>query len=143
MTNLKLDDAVLAALVEACRREYPKEACGLLGGRDSRALSHYPITNVAGEPELRFEMDPMEQLDAFNRMQAKNEKLVAIYHSHPRTPPVPSSADIREAYYPGVFYVIVGLGGVLPQIRAFRLDRERGRAVEIRWLRVRGLAPKS
>jgi [CysO sulfur-carrier protein]-S-L-cysteine hydrolase len=44
-----------------------------------------------------------------------------IYHSHTRSPPYPSQTDINLAFYPEALYVIVGLAGDEPEVRAFRI----------------------
>ena len=48
--------------------------------------------------------------------------MVAIYHSHPDSPPLPSSADLAQANYPEALYLIISLQtrGVL-EMRGFRL----------------------
>jgi proteasome lid subunit RPN8/RPN11 len=47
--------------------------------------------------------------------------LGAIYHSHTRTEPYPSQTDINLAFYPDALYVIVGLAGDEPEVRAFTI----------------------
>jgi [CysO sulfur-carrier protein]-S-L-cysteine hydrolase len=88
----------------------PEEACGLLGGRvidDGRIKIEtvMPITNQA-HSQVRFFMDPVEQLAAFNSLEAQGLELLGIYHSHPAGPSIPSATDLKEFYYPGVVYVI-------------------------------------
>lgn len=139
MRSLKVLETVLHEMVAACRRSFPLEACGLLGGKDDVAHSHFPLANVADDPAHRFAGDPWEQLQAMYTMEASREQLVAIYHSHPSTPPTPSRADIEEALYPDAFYVIVGLQRPeLPEMRVFRVNTERKRAAEAHWFRVKG-----
>lgn len=136
MTLLKIEESVLDAVLAACRAAYPLEACGLLGGRESRAASHFHVPNVAADPISQFDMDPQGLIDALGAMDARSEELVAIYHSHPHTAPVPSKADIEQAFYPDAYCLIVGMASPRPEIRAFRLNRERGRAVEVHWMKV-------
>lgn len=130
--TLLIERPTLKAMLAACREALPREACGLLGGRDGIASSHYAIANVAEEPTLRFEMDPAELVGALASLEACGEELVAIYHSHPRTSAVPSQADLRECFYPQVHYVIVGYGGGVESVRTFRIHQAR-RAVESHW----------
>lgn len=129
---LLIERPVLEAMLAACREALPREACGLLGGERGIASSHYPISNVADEPTMRFEMEPGELISALAALEARGEELIAIYHSHPRTSAVPSEADLRECFYPQVHHVIVGYGGGRESVRSFRIYRE-GRAVESRW----------
>lgn len=98
----------MQAHVEAC---LPLEACGLLAGKGSHVDEVLSITNQARSP-TQFRMDPAEQIEAFEHMDAKGMDLVAIYHSHPAEPgmvpaanPEPSATDIAEAAYPVVYIV--------------------------------------
>jgi proteasome lid subunit RPN8/RPN11 len=48
---------------------------------------------------------------------------LAIYHSHPTAAPVPSKKDIkRNTYGPAVAWVIIGLAGAAPEVRAWWLS---------------------
>lgn len=132
---LLIERPALLAMLTACRAALPREACGLLGGRRGIASSHVAVANVAEEPELRFEMDPEELAAAMAELEARGEELVAVYHSHPRTSPVPSWADVRACLWPRARYVIVGYAGGREQVRAFHIHGAR-RAVECRWLAV-------
>jgi len=105
-------------------QERPAECCGLIGGNtDGRASTIYPLTNVASRPSVAYEAAPQELFVAQRGMRERNEQLVAIYHSHPRAiEPQPSETDIRQAFYPSAIYLIVGLAGAQPTMRAFVLS---------------------
>jgi proteasome lid subunit RPN8/RPN11 len=53
--------------------------------------------------------------------QSKTE-IVAIYHSHPDAPAVPSQVDLDLNYYGTVARIIVSLQGLEPEVRIWRLD---------------------
>ncbi|HFD10943.1 MAG TPA: M67 family peptidase [Crenotrichaceae bacterium] len=99
------------------------EVCGLIGIRDQLPVSCYPIKNIAQHPTERYEMDPAELLETMRTMEANNEHLFAIYHSHPHTQAIPSSTDLAMANYPEALYLIISLNtkGVL-ELRGFRLQ---------------------
>lgn len=103
-----------------------EEVCGLIAGVGSEMRRCYPVPNVAGDRRRLFEMEPKGLIEAMRRMRENGEELVAIYHSHPEAPALPSLADIAQSEYPGVLYLIVSLGtkGVL-DMRGFRLHGER------------------
>jgi proteasome lid subunit RPN8/RPN11 len=84
--------------VEFCA---PLEACGLLAGNNELVSAVYTITNQAQSP-VRYRMDPVGQLHAFNQMEADGLELLGIFHSHPSGPELPSETDIVEAAYPVV-----------------------------------------
>jgi proteasome lid subunit RPN8/RPN11 len=60
-------------------------------------------------------------------MRNREEQLLGIYHSHPRSSdPFPSATDVRLAYYPSAVYFIIGLGERGERLRAFRIsERDR------------------
>jgi proteasome lid subunit RPN8/RPN11 len=89
----------------AVEEKAPEEACGLLAGKGHSILGVLPITNKLHSP-VRYQMDPLEQLQAFRRIEDDGQELVGIYHSHPNGPDVPSATDIAEAFYPDAIYVI-------------------------------------
>lgn len=103
------------------RAEAPKEACGLIAGRDSHPTRVIRCANAHPAPVTRYSIDPREQLRAFRDMEANGEELIAIYHSHPVTQAYPSPTDRGEAHYPEAFYVLVSLRDAAPEVRAFRV----------------------
>ena len=107
--RLILPAALRAALLRHVQESPSLETCGLLGGQAGRASSLYRITNVDPAPAIAFAMEPREMFAAFREMEARQEVLVGIYHSHPMSPAAPSARDLAEAAYPGVAYLIVSL----------------------------------
>ncbi len=87
--------------VEAC---LPLEACGLLGGSGDTVRRVIPVTNDAGSA-VRFRMNPLEQLQAFEQVERDGLELVGIFHSHPEGPETPSPTDIAEAGYEVVYII--------------------------------------
>ncbi|MBI2330961.1 MAG: M67 family metallopeptidase [Chloroflexi bacterium] len=85
--------------------QLPLEACGLLAGRGSSVESVLVVTNQAQSP-VRYVMDPIEQLHAFEWIESQGLDLLGIFHSHPMGPEMVSPTDIAEAAY-DVVYVIV------------------------------------
>ncbi len=111
--------------------ELPNEACGLLGGLDDRSLQVFPITNELHSP-TRYRMAPAEQLAAMLAIEEENNwDLLAIYHSHPNGPAVPSITDIQQAYYPEVIYLIYSPVNEGWQCRAFIIDKKQVREIDL------------
>ncbi len=106
------------------RESSPAECCGLIGGgKDLLARTIYQLHNVSANANVSYEAAPEDLFAAQRLMRDRDEQLLAIYHSHPRSPePCPSETDVRLAYYPQALYFIVGLGGVQPVMRAFRIS---------------------
>jgi proteasome lid subunit RPN8/RPN11 len=83
----------------------PEEACGLVAGTGINAKMILPVPNQL-HSRLRYRMEPAELLEALKKIDQVGLQLLAIYHSHPVGPAIPSSTDIAEAYYPDVTYLI-------------------------------------
>ena len=83
----------------------PLEACGLLAGHDSKVESVLEVANQA-QSAVRYVMDPIEQLNAFEWIDSNELDLIGIFHSHPTGPETVSPTDIAEAAY-AVVYVIL------------------------------------
>ncbi len=86
----------------------PIEVCGILGGTDGTVSAIYRMTNTDASAD-HFMMDPREQIDVMKALRSKELEITAFYHSHPTGPDHPSAEDIRLAFYPDVFSVIVSL----------------------------------
>jgi proteasome lid subunit RPN8/RPN11 len=124
---LKLLSEQVSQIFNQAREADPHECCGLIGGADRCATSIYPLTNVAANSEVSYEAAPEELFAAQRQMRDRGEQMLAIYHSHPRSEePLPSDTDVRLAYYPAATYLIVGLAGETPALRAFVIsEREQ------------------
>lgn len=88
----------------------PLEACGLLAGKDSRVESVIGVTNQAQSP-VRFVMDPIEQLRAFEWIDSQGLDLLGIYHSHPAGPETVSPTDIADSAYAVVQVILSRVEG--------------------------------
>lgn len=118
---LRIPKGFADAIVDQARAEHPNEACGLLAGNDGAATRHYPMTNAERSPVI-YRMEPAEQLKVFNDIEQAGLALVAIYHSHTRSPAYPSATDVSLAYYPEAVYLIVSLADAdRPDLRGFKI----------------------
>jgi proteasome lid subunit RPN8/RPN11 len=107
-------------LVAHARSEAPNECCGMVAASDGRAVAIHAAENTAASP-LRYEIDGRQQLQILDAIEDAGHELGAIYHSHTRTAPEPSQTDVNLAFYPDALYVIVGLAGDEPEVRAWRI----------------------
>lgn len=116
---------IYAEMLEHLRQDYPDEGCGLLGGKDGVVSRHFPTTNVEPHDKyIRYLIDPKEQLAAEEELDEQDLELVAIYHSHTHTPAYPSPTDVRTAYYPDSYYVLVSLTDPAnPVINAYKIHK--------------------
>lgn len=124
--------ALLRAHVEEmtahAREMSPAECCGLIGGTgNGQARTVYRLRNVAADPLVAYEAAAEDLFAAQKIMRERGEKMLGIYHSHPRAhEPVPSVTDVRLAYYPSAIYFIIGLANTTARLRAFRINERAG-----------------
>jgi proteasome lid subunit RPN8/RPN11 len=107
-------------LIAHARAEAPNECCGMIATVDGRAVGVHPAENAAASP-LRYEIEGRQQLEILTAIEDAGHELGAIYHSHTRTAPEPSQTDVNLAFYPEALYVIVGVAGDEPDVRAWRI----------------------
>jgi [CysO sulfur-carrier protein]-S-L-cysteine hydrolase len=117
---MKLSRALYDQMVDHARAEAPNECCGMVASSNGEAVKVYPAVNAAASP-LRYEIDGAEQYRIQMDIDDAGHDLGAIYHSHTRSKPYPSQTDINLAFYPEALYVIVGLAGEEPEVRAFNI----------------------
>ena len=129
MPTIQLRREHLEAMIEHAREAAPAECCGLIGGiSETAARTLYRLRNVTANPELGYEAAPEDLFAAQRQMREHGEELLAIYHSHPRAAdPSPSETDVRQAYYPSATYLIIGLGGAGPVVKAFNISEREHR----------------
>jgi proteasome lid subunit RPN8/RPN11 len=120
---MRIAQAMLDQIVEQARAEAPNECCGMIASTNGRAVAVHPAANAAASP-LRYEIDPHEQYRIQTAIEDAGLELGAIYHSHTRSAPYPSQTDINLAFYPEALYVIVGLAGDAPEVRAYSIVDE-------------------
>jgi proteasome lid subunit RPN8/RPN11 len=117
------------AMVAHCQREAPLECCGILGGIAPRVSSFHPLRNAAGS-EVRYVADPQDLIESVVALRQQGAEILAIYHSHPRWPAIPSRTDLEENYYGLVPRIIVSLAGETPTVRIWRFEEVAWHIVE-------------
>src|SRR3712207_3975818 len=104
----ELDGVLYKELLEHGLREFPNEACGIVAGRDGRALGVFAMRNADASPNS-YQLDPKEQLAVFAELAREGLDLFGIYHSHTDSEAYPSETDRRLAFYPDSRYFILSL----------------------------------
>jgi proteasome lid subunit RPN8/RPN11 len=108
-------------MVAHARDEAPNECCGLVASSNGDAQRIYRAANAERSP-VKYVVDPRDQIRIQNDIDDHGWELGAIYHSHTRTEPFPSQTDINLARnWPDPLYVIVGVAGDAPDVRAYRI----------------------
>ena len=117
-------------MLRQARAEAPIEACGILAGKDSTVEKFYKMTN-ADQSCTHFMMTPDEQFEVARDIRNEDFQMLAIYHSHPKTPARLSAEDIRLALTPDVVYVILSLKDTKPVVKGFTVQDENINEVSV------------
>jgi proteasome lid subunit RPN8/RPN11 len=109
-------------IIDHARAEAPRECCGVIAGKDGQPVRLYRAHNIA-EGNRFYEIDPMQLIDLeFNELPSRGTEIIAIYHSHPESPPRPSATDIALAFWPDAVYLICSLENPeRPEIRGWHM----------------------
>jgi proteasome lid subunit RPN8/RPN11 len=123
--TMYLPGGYLREIVEHAREGSPNEICGLIAGVNGRPVKLYRTTNNDPNPRVRFNVEPMELLEALREMEDNGWDLLSIYHSHPMSEAYPSATDIALCHYSNAVYIIVSLMGQVPEVRAFNIKGKK------------------
>ncbi len=133
--RLLLPAQLYTEMLAQARAELPNECCGLLAGRIDTAagvahvVKRYPFVNAMASPR-EFESDPSSRIAADKDRRQNDLEELAIYHSHPTSPSVPSRRDLEMNYSPDVMNFIISLQTPEPLVRAWWLTAEGYREAE-------------
>ena len=134
--TLRIGTKELATIFGHAAEAYPEECCGFLIGVETASREVGEVrraTNVHPDHrEVRYTIDPREQLRLEVELRGTGRELLGFYHSHPDHPGRPSPFDVERSW-PGYSYVIVEVRGGRPtSARSFRIDCEKGTTREER-----------
>ena len=118
---LTLAQRYLDEIIAHAREEAPNECCGIIAGHDGRAVNLFRARNAEASP-YRYSVDPQDLFRIYRECEANSWDFLAIYHSHTASEAYPSPTDIRLAFWPEAYYVLVSLqDAAKPVVRAFRI----------------------
>jgi proteasome lid subunit RPN8/RPN11 len=118
---LTLPQEYIEEMIEHAREDAPNECCGIIAGQDGRAVKLFRATNAEASP-YRYSVDPEDLFRIHRECEENGWEFLAIYHSHTASEAYPSGTDIRLAFWPESFYVLVSLTRPdEPAVRAFRI----------------------
>jgi proteasome lid subunit RPN8/RPN11 len=124
---MRIPQSMIDEMVAHAREDLPNECCGLIGGVDGEAQTLYRARNAFASP-FSYRVDPGDQYRIIEKeMRDRGEELVAIYHSHTKSPAYPSQTDLNEAVsWPEQVYLIVSLADPeAPDVKAFWLKDKK------------------
>ena len=131
--GLAMPVALAEELLNHARAEVPNEACGLLAGDLAAGIAdaYHPARNADASPYV-YTVHPDDLVRIVLGIEDGGQDLVAIFHSHTHTPPVPSPTDRRQARYP-VVYLVASLSdpeaSPAESLRAWRIEDGESREV--------------
>jgi proteasome lid subunit RPN8/RPN11 len=117
---LRLPRAIADEIAEHARIGLPDEACGIVSGVDATATRFHPAVNADASP-FRYSIDSQDLLRIVTEIDDAEEDLLAIYHSHTRSPAFPSRTDVELAFWPDAAYLIVSLASDPPDLKAYSI----------------------
>jgi proteasome lid subunit RPN8/RPN11 len=129
LPRLLVPRPVLAEMLAQAAAEIPNECCGILGGhpgegdRPARVVRCYPLINAAASP-VEYESEPRSMFEAYRDMRRAGLEIVAVYHSHPTAPAVPSRTDLARNYSDRVVNLIISLQNAQPEVRGWWLSAD-------------------
>ena len=87
-----LADEIVAHALE----DRPNECCGMVSGADGEATEVFRARNALASP-YSFDMEPSDQFGIYTTIEDRGEEILAIYHSHTKSPAEPSQSDRNNA----------------------------------------------
>jgi proteasome lid subunit RPN8/RPN11 len=116
-----LERQFVEEMVAHAIEDAPNECCGIIAGKDGRATKLYRAKNAEASP-YRYSVDPKDLLRIFRECEENEWSFLAIYHSHTASEAYPSPTDVRLAFWPEAYYVLVSLADKdKPVVRAYRI----------------------
>jgi len=118
---LTLPKKFIDEMIGHAHEEAPNECCGIIAGKDGRAVKLFRGRNAEASPYVYY-LDTDQLFEIQRECWANEWEFLAIYHSHTKTKAYPSPTDIDQAYWPESYYIIISLRRrERPTKRAFRI----------------------
>jgi proteasome lid subunit RPN8/RPN11 len=119
--TLALPQSFIDEVVAHAKEDAPNECCGIIAGKDGRAVKLFRAKNAEASP-YRYNVEPKDLFRIFRECEENGWSFLAIYHSHTASEAYPSPTDVRLATWPEAYYVLVSLQDAdKPVVRAFRI----------------------
>jgi proteasome lid subunit RPN8/RPN11 len=114
--------------------EQPNECCGILAGTVAsgagRVVIAYPLPNALADPR-RYQADTRALFHAHRDIERRGLEMLAVYHSHPTSPAVPSATDHEQwGHGEEVVCLIISLLEKPPALRGWWMMEKEHREAE-------------
>lgn len=118
---MELGQQFIDEMIAHAKEDAPNECCGIIAGEKGRAVKLFRARNSEASP-YRYAVDSNDLFRIHRECEASEWDFLAIYHSHTASEAYPSPTDIRLAFWPEAYYVLVSLEDAdKPVVRAFRI----------------------
>src|SRR5262249_17493913 len=101
-------------------------AAGVVEAGEGGVVARYPLVNELASP-TEYNAEPRGLFQAHRDMRDRGLEVLAVYHSHPTSPPVPSRKDRECNSSEDVVSVIISLTTSPPAVRAWWLTADAHR----------------
>jgi proteasome lid subunit RPN8/RPN11 len=118
---VRISPDLYAELIAHAQEESPNECCGMVAFEGDKAVAVHRATNAAPSPRMAYLIEAMDQYRIEMSIYDAGLDVGAVYHSHPKSEPYPSPMDVNLAFHFGAIYIIVGLAGNEPDVRAYTI----------------------
>ena len=121
VVSLVLSQSFIDEMIAHAQEDAPNECCGIIAGDDGRAVKLFRAKNAEASP-YRYNVEPKDLFRIFRECEENGWSFLAIYHSHTASEAYPSPTDVRLAFWPEAYYVLVSIQDAgKPVVRAFRI----------------------
>ena len=120
---LRIPAAMIDEIVAHARADHPDEACGIIAGPAGSDAPTRLVRMLNAERSPTFyRFDSGEQLRLYRQLDAADEEVIVVYHSHTGTEAYPSRTDIAYAGEPQAHYLLVSTRDPdAEEIRSYRI----------------------
>jgi [CysO sulfur-carrier protein]-S-L-cysteine hydrolase len=130
---MRISQQLLDEIVAHSLEERPNECCGMVSGVGGEATQVFRARNALASP-YSFDMEPADQIAIYTAIEEeRGEEILAIYHSHTKSPAEPSQQDRNQArLWPDPVWLIVSLADPdKPDVRGWDMRDGGVREVEL------------
>jgi [CysO sulfur-carrier protein]-S-L-cysteine hydrolase len=133
--RLVIPHCLIQEMIAQAVAECPNECGGIFAGRIAEsevvAIARYSLRNELASPN-RYRSNAYDLFAAMRKMRDDGTEILAVYHSHPTSPPIPSLIDLAERYSDDVVTIIVSLSAEPVEFRGWWLTEKNYTEAKIR-----------
>jgi len=127
---MRIAKSFIDEIIDHSLEDRPNECCGMVSGSEGVATEVFRALNALASP-MSFSIEPNDLHRIYTTIEDRGEDLLAIYHSHTKSPAEPSQQDRNQAkLWPDPVWLICSLADPEnPVVRGW--DMRDGQVVEV------------